>query len=73
LHARGAVPLRFGAHEQGSGSAERNSTGRFLVACHEESETISVYAIDQASAALRLLHQYPGGKGANGIDVVSSD
>jgi len=30
-----------------------------------KSETISVYAIDQASGALTLLRQYPGGKGAN--------
>ena len=45
-------------------------TGRFLVACGEKSETISVYSIDQKSGALRLLRQYPGGKGANWIEVV---
>jgi 6-phosphogluconolactonase len=48
-------------------------TGRFLVACGEKSETISVYSIDQASGALRLLRQYAGGKGANWIEIVSTD
>lgn len=47
--------------------------GRFLVACGEKSETISVYAIDQGSGALALLRQYPGGKGANWIEIVSFD
>jgi 6-phosphogluconolactonase len=46
-------------------------TGRFLVACGEKSETISVH-VDQASGALRLLRQRPG-KGANWIEVVSTD
>jgi 6-phosphogluconolactonase len=46
-------------------------TGRFLVACGEKSETISVYSI--LSGALRLLRQYPGGKGANWIEIVSTD
>ncbi len=45
--------------------------GRFLVACGEKSETISVYAIEQASGALSLLHKYPGGKGANWVEIVS--
>jgi 6-phosphogluconolactonase len=48
-------------------------TGRFLVACGEKSETISVYSIDQATGALRPLRQYPGGKGANWIEIVSTD
>ena len=30
-----------------------------------------MYSIDQASGVLRLLRQYPGGKGANWIEVVS--
>ena len=47
--------------------------GRFLVACGEKSETLSVYSIDQASGALKLLKQYPGGKGANWIEIVSTD
>src|SRR3954468_15866588 len=47
--------------------------GRFLVACGEKSESISVYSIDQQSGALTLLKQYPGGKGANWIEIVSTD
>ena len=47
--------------------------GGFLVACGEKSETISVYAIDQASGALSLLQKYPGGKGANWVEIVSFD
>jgi 6-phosphogluconolactonase len=45
--------------------------GRFLVAAGEKSDTISVYAIDQASGALALLRKYPGGKGANWVEIVS--
>ena len=44
--------------------------GRFLVACGEKSDTISVSAIDQASGALALLQKYPGGKGANWVEIV---
>ncbi len=47
--------------------------GRYLVACGEKSETISLYAIDAASGALSLLRQYPGGKGANWVEIVSFD
>src|SRR5207244_5181085 len=47
--------------------------GRFLVASGEKSETISVYAIDQMSGALRLVKQYPAGKGANWVEIVSFD
>jgi len=47
--------------------------GRFLVACGEKSETVSVYSIDAASGALRLLKQYPGGKGANWVEIVATD
>ena len=47
--------------------------GRFLIACGEKSETISVYAIEQASGALALLQKYPGGKGANWIEIVGFD
>ncbi len=44
--------------------------GKFLVACGEMSGTLSVYAIDQASGALALLRKYPGGKGANWVEIV---
>jgi 6-phosphogluconolactonase len=47
--------------------------GRFLVACGEKSESISVYAIDASSGALTLQKQYPGGKGANWIEIVNTD
>ncbi|MBE0621659.1 MAG: beta-propeller fold lactonase family protein [Burkholderiales bacterium] len=45
--------------------------GRFLVACGEQSNTTSVYAIDEASGALSQLQRYPGGKGANWVEIVS--
>ena len=48
-------------------------SGKFLIASGEKSETISVYAIDQAGGTLRLLQKYPGGKGANWIEIVSFD
>lgn len=43
--------------------------GRFLVACGEKSETVSVYAIDPSGGALALLQKYPGGKGANWVEI----
>ena len=45
--------------------------GRFLIACGERSEMISAYAIDQESGALTLRKQYPGGQGANWVEIVS--
>src|SRR5204863_396000 len=47
--------------------------GKFLVAAGEKSETISVYAIDPASGALRLLQKVPAGKGANWVEIVAFD
>ena len=47
--------------------------GKYLVAAGEKSPTLSVYAIDQTSGALRLLRQYPSGKGANWVEIVSFD
>ena len=47
--------------------------GKFVIAAGEKSPTISVYAIDGASGALRLLKQYPTGKGSNWIEIVSFD
>lgn len=44
--------------------------GRFLIACGEKSETVSVHAIDAASGALSTPKQYPGGKGANWVEIV---
>ena len=39
----------------------------------EKSDTISVYAIDQATGALRFLQKYPTGKGSNWVEIVSFD
>ncbi len=47
--------------------------GRFLVASGEKSETISVYAIEQSSGALKLLQKYPTGKGSNWVEIVGFD
>jgi 6-phosphogluconolactonase len=47
--------------------------GRFLVVAGEKSDTISAYAIDQASGALKPIGQYPAGKGANWVEIVSFD
>lgn len=47
--------------------------GKFIVACGEKSDTISVHAIDAASGALALLGQFPGGKGANWVEIVGFD
>ncbi|MEJ0048459.1 MAG: beta-propeller fold lactonase family protein [Rhodospirillales bacterium] len=48
-------------------------TGRYLIATGEKSDTISVYAIDGANGALRLLSKYPAGKAANWVEIVSFD
>ncbi len=45
-------------------------TGRFLVACGEKSGMVSLYAINSVSGGLKLLGQYPGGKGANWVSIV---
>ena len=47
--------------------------GRFLVVSGEKSDTISAYAIDEASGALKLIGKYPAGKGANWVEIVSFD
>ena len=39
----------------------------------EKSATISAYAIDQVSGTLRLVGQYPTGKGSNWVEIVSFD
>ena len=46
---------------------------RLLVASGEKSETISVYAIDPASGALKLLQKVPTGKGSNWVEIVGFD
>lgn len=48
-------------------------SGRFLIACGEKSTTLSVYAIDGASGALARLGSFPGGRGANWVEIVGCD
>jgi len=48
-----------------------DAKGRFMVVTGEKSDTISVYAIDQGSGALKFLNKYPTGKGANWVEIVS--
>jgi 6-phosphogluconolactonase len=43
------------------------------VATGEKSDTLSVYAIDASSGALKLLDKYPTGKGSNWVEIVSFD
>ncbi len=44
--------------------------GRYLVASGELSPTLSCYAIDGATGALRRVAQAPAGKGANWVEIV---
>jgi len=39
----------------------------------EKSATLSAYAIDEASGALKLSGKAPAGKGANWVEIVSFD
>jgi 6-phosphogluconolactonase len=47
-------------------------TGRFMVVSGEKSETLSTYSIG-ADGSLRQIGQYPVGKGANWVEIVSFD
>jgi 6-phosphogluconolactonase len=48
-------------------------TGRFLVVAGEKSDTLSSYAIDSENGALKLIGRYPGGKGANWVEILALD
>jgi 6-phosphogluconolactonase len=48
-------------------------TGRFVVVSGELSDTISSYAIDAESGALKPVGRYPTGKGANWVEIVTTD
>jgi 6-phosphogluconolactonase len=50
-----------------------DSRGRYMVVSGEKSETISVYEIEGASGALKLLQRYPTGKGSNWVEIVAFD
>lgn len=43
----------------------------YLISCGEKSTSISLYRIDKTNGELHLLAQYPGGQGANCIEIVS--
>ncbi|MPW18223.1 beta-propeller fold lactonase family protein [Paraburkholderia sp. CNPSo 3157] len=45
-------------------------SGRFLVACGEQSTQVAVYAIDADSRALALLSRCEGGRGANWVEII---
>ncbi|SEJ32007.1 lactonase family protein [Paraburkholderia diazotrophica] len=45
-------------------------SGRFLVACGEQSTHVAVYAIDAESGALALLSRCEGGRGANWVEII---
>jgi len=47
--------------------------GRYMVVTGEKSQNISVYAIDQGNGSLKSVGQYPTGKGANWVEIVSFD
>jgi lactonase family protein with 7-bladed beta-propeller len=47
--------------------------GRFVVVSGEQSDTISSYAIDAATGALKPIGRYPTGKGANSVEIVAFD
>jgi 6-phosphogluconolactonase len=48
-------------------------SGRYMIVSGEQSSTVSSYAIDAASGALKLIGRYPTGKGANWVEIVSLD
>jgi 6-phosphogluconolactonase len=48
-------------------------SGRFLVAAGEKSDMLAVYGIDGENGALKPLGRYPGGKGANWVEIVGLD
>jgi 6-phosphogluconolactonase len=46
-------------------------TGRFVVVSGEKADTISSYAIDAENGALTPIGRFPGGKGANWVEIVT--
>ena len=44
-----------------------------MVVSGEKSDKLSTYAIDAASGALKLIGQFPTGKGSNWVEIVSFD
>jgi 6-phosphogluconolactonase len=50
-----------------------DKSGRYMIVSGEKSDTLSTYAIDPASGALKAVGKYPVGKGANWVEIVSFD
>ena len=48
-------------------------SSRFVVVSGEKSDTISTYAIEGESGALKSVGRYPTGKGSNWIEIVAFD
>ena len=48
-------------------------SGKFIIVSGEKSETLSSYAIDGATGALKEIGKYPTGKGSNWVEIVSFD
>ena len=48
-------------------------SGKFAVVTGEKSDTITSYAIDAETGALKEIGKYPAGKGANWVEIVSFD
>ena len=44
-----------------------------MIVSGEKSDTISAYAIDPSTGALREIGKYPTGKGSNWVEIVSFD
>ena len=44
-----------------------------MIVSGEKSETLTSYAIDGASGALKEIGKYPTGKGSNWVEIVSFD
>jgi 6-phosphogluconolactonase len=68
------------AERRGSAPTEKqprgfniDPTGRFVVVSGEQSDTISSYAIDVETGAMKPIGRYPTGKGANWVEIVAFD
>jgi 6-phosphogluconolactonase len=48
-------------------------SGRFLVAAGQKSDTVSLYAIAPQDGSLRLVGKAPSGKGANWVNIVTTE
>jgi 6-phosphogluconolactonase len=46
-------------------------TGRVMIVTGEKSDTISSYAVDPKTGALKLVGKYPTGKGGNWVEIVT--